>query len=152
MSDPVDYSALLGLEHVFLEDSYIVGIHELPEALRVVLHVVLLPEHPAYEAPRPDRQHCYRTGILEFPKAEVSWEERLFQKFTDRDGLVDYGNIDRLVRHEDGTYEMEGDFGKARIRSNHPELTVRAYKRKAHDHDDEDGHHAHAKNGPHGPH
>lgn len=112
--DYTDYPELAGL---YLEDSYVLGIFELPNEVRFNLEAVLTRQHPAYHDPLPGEQYCYAKGNLVFAEAtEVQWLSRSSQQFTDATGEVDLGNIDALS-NDDGVFAVEGDWGRVRIRS-----------------------------------
>jgi hypothetical protein len=105
------YDELPGLEHLYLEDSYVLAIDENPDALHFDLEAVLTEQHPHYSPPKPDEQYSYRRVDLVFtaPKA-VNWIKRIMKPFTDAGGEIDYGNIDSFTWEGD-RYELSGDWG-----------------------------------------
>ncbi|MGX1810189.1 hypothetical protein ACWIGI_31115 [Nocardia sp. NPDC055321] len=112
--DYTDYPELAGL---YLKDSYVLGIFELPNEVRFDLEAVLTRQHPAYHDPLPGEQYCYAKGNLVFAEVtEVQWLSRSGRQFTDATGEVDLGNIDALS-NDDGVFAVEGDWGRVRIRS-----------------------------------
>jgi hypothetical protein len=118
----IPYTELAGLEDVYLEDSYVLGLREAAEHLVFLLDVVLTEHHPAYQPPPPDQQYCYHAASLEFPAAtRVTWLARHFRPLTDASGAIDYGNID-LFYKEHGHYYLEGDWGKVLVVSAPPVL------------------------------
>jgi hypothetical protein len=118
----IPYYQVPGLEHVYLEDSYVTGINELPGCLEFSLEVVLREGHPLYEPPDPGEQYSYRTGRLVFSGVQrVHWIERHLTPFEDATGQIDYGNIDALCE-TDGVYRIEGDWGRVEVVSSPPKL------------------------------
>jgi hypothetical protein len=120
----VPYYQLQGLEHVYLEDSYVLDIKTDPSSVEFSLLVVLNEQHPLYEPPRPDEQYCYRKALLRFPETErVEWLERSMKPYTDASGEIDYGNIDEFYQ-TNGNYYLNGDWGKLEIKSSPPSLEI----------------------------
>lgn len=110
-----NYSLLQGLAGVYLEDSYVLSISEVPDRFVFSLDAVLTPESPRYEPPKPDEQYCYALGLLVFDQVTaVRWVTRSPQQFTDADGAVDLGNIDSLS-YDGDVYTAEGDWGCVEI-------------------------------------
>jgi hypothetical protein len=58
------YEAFSDLAGVYLEDSWVLELAPSEDGLVLRLDVVLTPEHPLYEAPKPGEQHCYRAAWL----------------------------------------------------------------------------------------
>ncbi len=120
----IPYHEFPGLEDVYLEDSYVLGVKEDPDRVVFDLDLVLTPGHAEYRPPRPDEQHDYRRAALEFPHVRsATWGERRFEPFTDATGQVDYGSIDLLYRN-DRTYHVQGDWGDVDIESDLPVIRL----------------------------
>lgn len=121
----VPYSDLPGLEHVYLEDSYVLDLRIASDSVEFELNAVLTPEHPLYEAPLPHQQYCMRRAALRFPNATVISANRSRAKpAVDAAGEVDYGNIDVFYRR--GTaYHLSGEWGDLELVSDPPLLTTR---------------------------
>jgi hypothetical protein len=120
----IPYYQLEGLEHVYLEDSYVLDIKTDPASVEFLLCVVLTEHHPLYRFPSPAEQYCYRRGLLRFPNVErVEWLEKSMMPSTDATGAVDYGNIDEFYL-ADGDYYLSGDWGRLEIKSSPPSLEV----------------------------
>ena len=66
----VPYYQLKGLEHVYLEDSYVLDIRTDFQSVEFSLSVVLTEQHPLYLPALPGEQYCYRSGILRFRNVE----------------------------------------------------------------------------------
>ncbi len=111
------YEAVPDLRHIYLEDSYVLGIHEVDGALLFDLLAVLTEDHPAYQAPANDEQYCYRAVRLSFEgNLNFDWIGRSFDARTvDPDGSIDYGNVDGFEILPDGYY-LEGDWGAVIVR------------------------------------
>ena len=120
------HEAILDLRHIYLEDSYVLGIHEVEGALLFDLLAVLTENHPAYQVPTEDVQYCYRAARLSFEShLDFDWIERHFDARTvDPDGSIDYGHIDGFEIMPDG-YHLDGDWGAVKIRCNLIRLTLR---------------------------
>jgi hypothetical protein len=121
----LNYDQLPGLEGIYLEDSFVREIVETEDYTSFTLIAALSPDHPAYEEPAPKEAHRYRVAVLTFPSVRArTWHIRTTERFTDADGAVDYGNIDRFTAGGDGVYRLEGEWGRVEIRSGPPELVV----------------------------
>ena len=120
----IDYTQFPELAGVYLEDSYVLAISEIPGKLVFSLDAVLTPESPAYEAPRPGEQYCYAAGTLIFEGVhDVDWVNRNQNTFTDASGEEDFGNID-ILRMEGTSIVAEGDWGEVRIVSQRPRFEL----------------------------
>jgi len=109
------YFELPGFEHLYLEDSYVLGLEEPADELVFLMEFVLTETNPVYQPPRPDEQYCYRKGRIRFDGIKaVEWLRRDFKPGTDADGCVDYGNIDVFLSY-DNVFELEGNWGEVRI-------------------------------------
>ncbi len=123
------YYQIPGLEHVYLEDSYVLNVYvlnvkERPSSLEFLLELVLTEKHPHYVPPGPDEQYCYSRARLIFPEVEtVRWLSQTIRPYSDATGDVDYGNIDELVA-ENGHYRIAGDWGAVEVASSVPTLKL----------------------------
>jgi len=105
------YQDLPGLEHVLLEESYVLAVAATPGVVSFVLEVVLTPEHTEYVAPELGTYLCYRDGFLEFVGVtELKWTGQGSPPAIDASGEQDYGHIEALT-WDGGQYELEGDWG-----------------------------------------
>lgn len=118
----IPYNDVPGLQHVYLEDSFVLGVREYPGRVEFDLEVVLTPDHPDYSVPRENEQYCYRPATLVFPRVtDIRWLERHFRKIPDPSGSPDYGNID--VFEADGRkYKVCGEWGSVELLSDPPQL------------------------------
>lgn len=117
------YTTIPGFEDVYLEDSWILGIHVEPGSVAFDVEVVLLETHPLYSPPGPEEQYCYRRGTIIFHQvAEVNWTgQGVVVPAVDASGEQDFGSIDEFEL-ADGSYALEGDFGRLVVRSAEPTL------------------------------
>jgi hypothetical protein len=116
-----DYSeSVPALKDIYLEDSYVLAIHERPEELRFDLDAVLTETHPRWTKPQADEQYAYLRMSLVFARPRrVEWVRKSVREFRDATGEIDYGNIDSL-RWDGTAYELAGDWGHVRVESDAP--------------------------------
>ena len=116
-----DYSeSVPALKDIYLEDSFVLAIHENGDEFRFDLEAVLTEDHPQWTPPNPDEQYAYRRIGLVFERPRrVEWIRKTMRPNRDATGEVDYGNIDSLKW--DGTaYELTGDWGQVRVEADPP--------------------------------
>ena len=95
--------------------------------LVVDIDLVLEPEHPFYEKPRPAEKVCIRPAVIEFPHCEAlaldgDAGEDAIGAVAGRIGL---GAITGLIRRDEGPFEIEGKFGRVSIDAERPILRLR---------------------------
>lgn len=119
-----------GLEHYYLEDSYVHRLQLDGDELVFDIDVVLTKSHPEYAAPKPGEQYCYRLGHLSFRRPrQVSFVgSGPFRPTQDPDGSTDFGNIDALDL-AGGRYRITGDWGVIEVEAEAPTLTLRSMDR-----------------------
>jgi hypothetical protein len=122
----VSYEKLPGLDHVRLEDSFVIDFVEERSRIAFVLQIMLLPGHALYAQPMFGVRACYGHGILEIREVrEVRWRARVLRAFADKDGRVDYGNIDALTFDpERWASHLEGEWGVVDVEGLAPSLAV----------------------------
>ena len=121
-SEPMEYHQLSGLDNIYLEDSYVLGVEENESEIRFRLELVLTERHPAYSPPKPGEQYAYRRGEIVFPAAtEKSWIRKSMHPNPDPSGEPDFGNVDAFFGIG-GTYHLSGEWGEIRISSDSPVL------------------------------
>jgi hypothetical protein len=127
MTQPTaDYHSLAGFEHVYLEDSYVLGITAQPGTLTITLDLVLTADHPAYQPPTDGEQHHLQPAEITFVQVtSLTWTEQGAPPATDASGQIDYGGIDTLLRNGTAT-TVEGDFGRLHVESPAPALRLRS--------------------------
>ena len=112
------------LQHLYLEDSYVLGIRIGGYNLEFEVEAVLCEPHELYVPPGADTRYCYCVGILSFPNVtKMKWKELILPRSVDPDGSVDYGSF-HVFREEDaGWYYLEGDWGEVSVQSGVPFFT-----------------------------
>lgn len=124
----VPYGDFVGLENVYLEDSYVLDIQIRVSSVLFVILAVLTEEHPEFSPPPPEQQYCYRRAELSFSDAKrIECVLESITAATDVTETVDYGNIDEFYL-ADGQYHLSGDWGRLAIRSTAPLLQVSVLK------------------------
>lgn len=112
MSSDTPYHEIAGLEGVYLEDSYVLGITEKADEISFQVEFVLTEQHPAYRPPLENEQHCYRRGSLTFHGVrDVRWARLSMRPSVEPNGDIDYGNIDAFAER-DGIFRLEGEWGE----------------------------------------
>jgi hypothetical protein len=105
------YDQLPGLEHLYLEDSYLLAVHEDGDELRLDIEAVMTEQHPRFTPRKPHETYSYlRVAIVFIEPRSVDWLERSMKPITDPDGETDYGNIDSFTFDQD-RYEITGEWG-----------------------------------------
>lgn len=112
------FPAIPTLIGVLLEESFVLDIIERGGQVVFRLDAVLTPDHRAYHPPGPGEQYCMTPGVLIFDEVwAVEWlTDHTHRRVREPHGEDDLGNIDSLVV-EDGTYTVEGEWGRVRIHS-----------------------------------
>ena len=109
------YAQIPCLKHIYLEDSWVLGVIEKDNSIEFKLDAVLTEGHPEYHPPKPNEQYCYKRVILRLNNcSEVAWLERSFRRNTDASGEVDYGNI-HYFNAEADILHVSGGWGELRL-------------------------------------
>lgn len=120
------YHAIPGLEHIYLEDSFIVAIDQ-ADGLRFKLEAVITEEHPYYRDPKPGQQYCFRWLTISWlASASIDFQPSGRQPAVDATGSIDYDNIDRF-EWADSRFEMEGNFGRVTVEGRPPFVVEHGY-------------------------
>jgi len=86
-----NYASLPGLEHLYLEDSWVLGVYESDGVLNFDLEAVLTEQHPYWEPPKPGEMYCYGRVALTFPGVRsIEWISRGGRPATDASGERDW--------------------------------------------------------------
>ncbi len=110
-----NYHEILGLDNLYLEDSFVLGIDESNEEVTFIMDFVLTEKHPKYSQPRPDENYCYRKGKIKFIKPKsIRWTSRNEISFVDKNNEIDFGNIDSFILDGDKLM-LNGDWGELEI-------------------------------------
>lgn len=118
------YENIVGLEGVYLEDSFVLAVSVKPKEVDFDVDLVLAETHPQYSSPRKGERYCYRRGRIRFlGTRQVSWRMGSVQAAYDATGEVDYGGFDRFEVESD-RYTVSGDFGTLQIEAERCEVTL----------------------------
>ena len=118
------YTDIDGLEHIVLEESWVLGITATPGQLVFKVEFVLTAEHPLYQPPPPGTAECTRRGELCFQKVtSLQWTEQGAPPSQDPDGEIDYSNIDAF-EWSSGFYRLEGHWGFMAVNSGDVQVTI----------------------------
>ncbi len=99
------------------------------ERLMVDIDLLLTPEHPFYEKPRPAEKACIRPAVIEFPFCDRI-ESDVVPADTDPAALagkLGHGAIKGLRRLVDGRYELRGEFGVVMLSAERPILRLKGH-------------------------
>lgn len=99
------------IEHLVLEDSYVLGIAIEPYRIEFAMDFVLAPRHPKYIAPGLGDK-CYRRGMIRvLGFRTLIWHASNLKPSTDASGEQDYGCLDEMALDgESATFR--GDWGE----------------------------------------
>ena len=97
-----------------LENSYVLGVHLGVNWAVIELDACLSNEHPEGTAKSHDEWAAFRPLQLWFKQASIESVWSGAKASLDADDTWDYGEIDRFELHEDGRFEIEGEFGRLR--------------------------------------
>ncbi len=129
MSDnSVDWRKLREFAGVDLSKSFVLSWGFDRDALLIDVDLLLTPEHPFYEEPRPAEKVCIRPATIEFPFCESVRLNGSDTNSRTAEAIAGFGNgaIIGLKRMNDGPYEIVGDFGTVRIDAERPILKLRS--------------------------
>lgn len=124
----VDWRRLREFADVDLERSFVLSWQFDAATLLVDIDLLLLPEHPFYETPRPAEKLCIRPALIEFPfcvavrPAGVEADSDAAASIAGLGG----GAITGLRLITDGKYEISGDFGIVHVESERPLLRLKS--------------------------
>jgi hypothetical protein len=125
-SGPTDWRKLREFAAVDLDQSYILSWHIESETLMIDVDVHLTSEHPFYEKPRPAEKVCIRPAIIEFPICEqVIVGDDTSSSKAELVERLGHGVIEGLQRHQDGRYEINGEFGTVFVFAERPLLRLK---------------------------
>jgi hypothetical protein len=111
-----------GFENIYFEDSFVLGIDELPNKIIFTVNAALLEKHQLYTPPNPKEYHCCKKIRIIFSGLKkINWNDKDMRPSIDAAGVIDYGNIDTFQHKQEGYY-LEGDFGTMIIESDKPTI------------------------------
>jgi hypothetical protein len=124
----VDWRQLREFADVDLERSFVLSWACEAGTLLIDVDVLLLPEHPFYEPPRPAEKLCIRPALIEFPfcvTVTLAGAEPSADLAASAASLRG-GAIAGLQLIADGNYDLSGDFGTVRIQAERPLLRLKS--------------------------
>ena len=126
-NEAVDWRSLREFADIDLTRSFVLSWNFEAETLFVDTDVLLLPDHPFYEKPRPAEKVCIRPALVEFPfcvdiRVDGSPSGGEISALVSKIG---HGAITGLKRRGDGRYEIRGDFGAVVIEAERPILRLK---------------------------
>jgi hypothetical protein len=116
------YHEIVGLEHLYLEDSWVLNVSQAANELRFDIEFVLTEEHSLYQPPKNNERYCYKDGSIIFRNITnlITFEQTNAINYGP-DDEVDLGNID-FFYHRNGLYLLQGEWGLLELTSNIPEV------------------------------
>lgn len=124
---PTDWRDLREFAAVDLSRSFALSWEVESDTLFVDVDLLLTPEHPFYETPRPKEKVCIRPAVIEFPFCQRIASEGIpaeTKPAAAAKKLRD-GAITGLRRVNDGRYEIDGAFGAVLIEAERPILRLK---------------------------
>jgi hypothetical protein len=94
-------------------DSFVLGWSSSETEITFKIEASIWPDSPHYLTPKPDEYTCYREGEIQFTGfASYSGlaEQSSVKPNKDINGSFDYGNIDLLIKTNQG-FMVIGEFG-----------------------------------------
>jgi len=114
------------LDHVMLEDSWVLGWRLESDRLVFAIEASLWPGHGSYESPKPGEWTCYKRGRLVFEgvrDVQGLLDLNGLSPHTDPDGTQDFGSIDLLALTEGG-FRIIGKFGDVLVQASSVRLDL----------------------------
>jgi len=122
----ISWRQLREFADVDLTQSFVLSWHGEGEMLVVDIDLVLGPEHPFYEKPRPAEKVCIRPAFIEFPYCEeLQSAQSGSGEVAEISGKLGLGAISDLVVLDDGRYAISGEFGTVSIVAERPILRLK---------------------------
>lgn len=125
--DAVDWRALREFAGVELDRSYVLSWHTEGDSLLIDVDLVLQPEHPFYERPRPAEKRCIRPAIIEFPYCDSVRLDGAGPDVPLNSAVAGLrlGAIAGFKRQHEGPFIISGEFGEVYIDAERPILRLR---------------------------
>ena len=125
-AEKTDWRKMHEFVGVDLARSFVLSWHFESGILFVDIDVLLTPEHPFYETPRPAEKVCIRPACIEFPFCESFGKAGESEgKLADIARNLGAGAITGLNRLASDRYEISGDFGTVLIDAERPHLKLK---------------------------
>ena len=125
--ESVDWRKLREFAGVDLAHSFVLSWQFEAGTLFIDSDILLLPDHPFYEKPRPAEKVCIRPAIIEFPFCTGIAAEGSPVSGNLNDGVkqLGHGAISGMRLCGDGRYELRGEFGTVIIDAERPVLRLK---------------------------
>lgn len=121
----LNYWQFPGFEHIYLEDSYVLGCEAKNASVEILIEAVIKEKNPLYSQPLPGEAYCYRRMKIKFPRSQrYHLIPKKMNPIQNLDGSIDWGNIDEFFLADDGKYHLVGEWGEITIVSAPPELIL----------------------------
>lgn len=125
-TEAIDWRKLREFADVDLESSFVLSWNYEAGALLADIDLLLLPDHPFYEKPRPAEKVCIRPALIEFPFCEVVNTGEGGDDIATIVAGLGIGAIMGLQLLADGHYELSGEFGCVEIEAERPLLRLKS--------------------------
>lgn len=124
---PTDWRKLPEFNAVDLARSFVLSWEVESNTLLIDVDLLLTPEHPFYESPRPREKVCIRPAVIEFPFCERVVSDGLPAETRPAAATEQLGNgaIAGFRQISDGQYEISGAFGTVLIEAERPILRLK---------------------------
>ena len=110
---------------VDLTGSFVLSWHVESETLVIDIDLLLEPDHPFYEKPRPAQKVCIRPAFIEFPYCdELQPDGGSNGEVSEIASKIGLGAISDLSVTDDGRYAISGEFGTVCIHAERPILRL----------------------------
>jgi len=127
-TDAIPWRQLREFAAVDLARSFVISWHSVGNSLVIDVDVLLEPEHPFYEKPRPAEKVCIRPASIEFPYCDALEADTVeSSEVIEIIRNLGQGAIADLHVLDDGQYEIEGDFGTVRIEAERPIFRLKGH-------------------------
>lgn len=124
-TEAVGWQKLREFADVDLERSFVLSWNYEAGALLVDIDLLLLPDHPFYEKPRPAEKVCIRPALIEFPFCQAVTTGKGDDDIAAIVASLGNGAITGMRLLADGYYEIRGDFGSVEIEAERPLLRLK---------------------------
>ena len=125
--DIVDWRRLREFSDVDLTKSFVLSWHVEADTLLVDVDLLLTPEHPFYEKPRPAEKVCIRPAVIEFPYCESLHADGVSGRgLAETAAGIPHGPIESFRRLASGHYEIGGEFGTVVVDAERPILKLKS--------------------------
>lgn len=122
-----DWRKLREFAAVDLTKSFLLSCETMSSTLLIEVDLLLTPDHPFYEMPRPAQRVCIRPAVIEFPYCDSITGDGLEAGRTPAAaaGSIGHGAITGFQRLADGRYCICGEFGELFIDAERPILRIK---------------------------